>query len=26
VIIVDQNKVWTEAFDAVNLVWVLHEW
>jgi hypothetical protein len=26
VIIVDQNKVWAEAFEAVNLVWVLHEW
>ena len=26
VIIVDQNKVWAEAFDAVDLVWVLHEW
>ena len=26
VIIVDQNKVWAEAFDAVNLVWVLQEW
>jgi len=26
VIIVDQNKVWAQSFDAVGLVWVLHEW
>jgi hypothetical protein len=25
-IFVDQNNVWAESFDAVDLVWVLHEW